>query len=65
MRPAFQGAVDNQAAYTGVRNKKQQFTTNGVYCSSNSETCTMAPGIRTLNCAGPGMASMLLPEAPE
>eukprot|EP00969_Alexandrium_andersonii_P298374 13189445-Alexandrium_andersonii.AAC.1 len=37
----------------------------GEYCSSNFGTCKLAPGVRTLNCAGPGAASKLLPEAPE
>eukprot|EP00969_Alexandrium_andersonii_P327597 14476861-Alexandrium_andersonii.AAC.1 len=30
----------------------------------NCGTCTIAPGIRSLNCAGPGTASKLIPGAP-
>eukprot|EP00969_Alexandrium_andersonii_P166071 7337657-Alexandrium_andersonii.AAC.1 len=37
----------------------------GEYCSSNFGTCTVSPGVRTWNCTGPGVASKLLPEAPE
>eukprot|EP00969_Alexandrium_andersonii_P093470 4128088-Alexandrium_andersonii.AAC.1 len=33
--------------------------------SSNCRTCNIASGVRSLNCAGPGAASKLIPEAPE
>eukprot|EP00969_Alexandrium_andersonii_P241128 10645862-Alexandrium_andersonii.AAC.1 len=31
----------------------------------NCRTCTIDAGVRILNCAGPGTASSLIPEAPE
>eukprot|EP00969_Alexandrium_andersonii_P026271 1146379-Alexandrium_andersonii.AAC.1 len=50
--------------------KEQQFCTQRSHPRLNphfavGRTCAIAPGIRNLNCAGPGMASKSVPEAPE
>eukprot|EP00969_Alexandrium_andersonii_P047582 2087953-Alexandrium_andersonii.AAC.1 len=43
----------------------KQLQISGVSCSSNSGKCDMAPGVRSLNCVGPGTASESLPAAPK
>eukprot|EP00969_Alexandrium_andersonii_P214200 9458988-Alexandrium_andersonii.AAC.1 len=43
----------------------KQLRSFGVARSSTFGTCKHVPGIRLLKCAGPGMASKTLPEAPE
>eukprot|EP00969_Alexandrium_andersonii_P336433 14871500-Alexandrium_andersonii.AAC.1 len=65
-RPQTEAGMHERSSYVGVRSLRNKCSqTSESIVQSISEKYRSLPGIRTWNCAGPGAASKLLPEAPE
>eukprot|EP00969_Alexandrium_andersonii_P260091 11499985-Alexandrium_andersonii.AAC.1 len=67
--PVLRRQANTMCTNACCNNNRLATLANALQCAlvrtSNFRTCTIASGIRSLNCADPGTASRLIPDVPE